>query len=74
MKKGDRKEGNKPNPDGDASASANRNLPEGAYAKAGGPIPSDARPVRTIKHNSLGNIAVFKTPSEKVGCDIQKIR
>ena len=72
VKKGDGKGGNKPNPDGDASASANKNLPEGAYAKAGGPIPSDARPVRTIKHNSLGDIAVFKTPSENIGCDIQK--
>lgn len=72
VKKGDRKEGNKPNPDGDASASASKDLPEGAYAKAGGPIPSDARPVRTIKHNSLGDIAVFKTPSENIGCDIQK--
>lgn len=83
-KKSKKNKGRKPNPDlpagyvkkddadNDAPASANKNLPEGAYAKAGGPIPSDARPVRTIKHNSLGNIAVFKTPSENVGCDIQK--
>lgn len=83
-KKSKKNKGKKPNPDlpagyvkkddaeNDAPASPNKNLPEGAYAKAGGPIPSDARPVRTIKHNSLGNIAVFKTPSENVGCDIQK--
>lgn len=73
VKKGDRKEGNKPNPDGDASASASKDLPEGAYAKAGGPIPSDALEatvVRRYKESYMHDRAVFQSPSGNIKCAV----
>lgn len=42
-------------------------LPQGAYAGAGGPAPANAAPITTV--NSSG-IAVVKTPSNNIGCDL----
>lgn len=42
-------------------------VPEGAYADAGGPKPANATPVTSV--NPSG-IAVIKTPSNNIGCDL----
>lgn len=43
-----------------------------AYPGAGGPIPPNARPVRSVKHLDYGDVdyAVFKTPSGNIGCEM----
>ncbi|MGJ4050263.1 hypothetical protein ACN4DP_04105 [Corynebacterium macclintockiae] len=84
-KKSKKNKGRKPKPDlpagyvkkddadNDAPASANKNLPEGAYSKAGGPIPSDALEatvVRRYKESYMHDRAVFQSPSGKIKCAI----
>lgn len=43
-----------------------------AYPGAGGPIPPNARPVRSVKHLDYGDMdfAVFKAPSGNIGCEM----
>ncbi|MGJ4086667.1 hypothetical protein [Corynebacterium macclintockiae] len=84
-KKSKKNKGRKPKPDlpagyvkkddadNDAPASANKNLPEGAYSKAGGPIPSDALEatvVRRYKESYMHDRAVFQSPSGKIKCAV----
>ncbi|MGJ4078403.1 hypothetical protein [Corynebacterium macclintockiae] len=84
-KKSKKNKGRKPKPDlpagyvkkddadNDAPASANKNLPEGTYSKAGGPIPSDALEatvVRRYKESYMHDRAVFQSPSGKIKCAI----
>ena len=42
-------------------------LPQGAYAGAGGPAPANAVPITSV--NPSG-VAVVKTPSNNIGCDL----
>lgn len=49
-----------------ATPAANPDLPDGAYAEAGGPVPAEATP---LIPNASG-VASFKTPSGNIGCDL----
>lgn len=41
-----------------------------AYPGAGGPMPPEARPVRTVKHTDFGDVGVFNAPSGNIGCEM----
>ena len=42
----------------------------GAYPGAGGPIPAEAMEAATVRYEQYGTYAVFITPSENIGCDL----
>ena len=57
---------------GAKSAEPKRGVPGAplAYPGAGGPVPANARPVKSVKKYSAGGpeFAVFKAPSGNIGC------
>ncbi|MCP1387900.1 hypothetical protein M5J20_06810 [Corynebacterium sp. TA-R-1] len=58
-----------------AAAEPERGVPGAplAYPGAGGPIPPNARPIRSVKSTTDGGLqyAVFRAPSENIGCMMQ---
>lgn len=63
-----------PTPVGQQAAAPERGVPGAplAYPGAGGPVPSNARPVRSVKSTQNGQYqyAVFKAPSGNIGCQM----